>query len=157
MYVATISHIEDSAARRVRPRLRSLAFKTSTINHIAQKMASAPVVGWTMRRNSRIGLLYYQKNRWARLGSNQGPVEYKSTALPTELHARYPHFTPNPFFLLYLIFRASRTCKERLMRTFISNADRTDSPEYDYQLDPLHPRNRRAAKLLGWSFDPDFR
>jgi len=43
------------------------------------------------------------------------------------------------------------------MRTFISNADRTDSPEYDYRLDPLHPRNRRAAKLLGWSFDPDFR
>jgi len=42
------------------------------------------------------------------------------------------------------------------MRTFISNADRNDSPEYDYRLDPLHPRNRRAAKLLGWRYDPDF-
>src|SRR3989344_7110496 len=59
MYVVIMSHMEDSATRRVRPRLRSLAFKTSTINHIAQKMASAPVVGWTMRRNSRIGFIIY--------------------------------------------------------------------------------------------------
>src|SRR3989344_635014 len=94
MYVTIMSHIEDSAARRVRPRLRSLELSTSTINHMAQKMASAPVVGWTMRRNSRMGLLYYQKNRWARLGSNQGPVEYKSTALPTELRALYPKLYP---------------------------------------------------------------
>jgi len=28
--------------------------------------------------------------------------------------------------------------------------------EYDYRLDPLHPQNRHAAKLLGWTFDPDF-
>ena len=27
---------------------------------------------------------------------------------------------------------------------------------YDYRLDPLHPRNRHAARLLGWRYDPDF-
>jgi len=38
-----------------------------------------------------------------------------------------------------------------------SNAAKKDLPEYDYRLDPLHPQNRRAAKQLGWNFDPDFR
>ena len=38
-----------------------------------------------------------------------------------------------------------------------SNMAKKDLPGYDYRLDPLHPQNRRAAKRLGWSFDPDFR
>src|SRR3990167_7606256 len=57
-----MSHMEDSAAKRVRPRLRSLALSTSTINHIAQKMASAPVVGWTMRSISRMDIVYTSTN-----------------------------------------------------------------------------------------------
>lgn len=37
-----------------------------------------------------------------------------------------------------------------------SNAAKKDTSGYDYQLDPLHPRNRHAAKLLGWRYGPDF-
>ena len=37
-----------------------------------------------------------------------------------------------------------------------SNAAKKDLPGYDYQLDPLCPQNRHAAKLLRWTFDPDF-
>jgi hypothetical protein len=27
---------------------------------------------------------------------------------------------------------------------------------YNDDLDPLHPQNRKAAKALGWEYDPDF-
>src|SRR3989344_8697300 len=76
-----MSHMDDSAARRMRPRFCSLALSTSTINHIAQKIASAPVVGWTMRRNSRIGF-YYTTFLYARRDSNPQPIAYKASALP---------------------------------------------------------------------------
>ena len=37
-----------------------------------------------------------------------------------------------------------------------SKTAQKDLPEYDYRLDPLHPQNRRAAKLLGWTYLKDF-
>jgi len=27
---------------------------------------------------------------------------------------------------------------------------------YNHDLDPLHPQNRKAAKALDWTYDPDF-
>lgn len=48
---------------------------------------------------------------WARLGSNQGPVEYKSTALPTELRARN-----GQYIVLLLKMHRALAGKERVLQ-----------------------------------------